>query len=255
MSPAAREDRARAGLARQPRLTPLRAQPLKEQVLAQLRGLLDDGTLKAGDQLPSERELSEQLGVSRGTVREAVQFLEALGIVKVRHGQGTFVRATVATAELHEEWRAWTLRHSGRIRDLLEVRRGLESFAAELAAKRREQRELRGLEEAVAEMAEAIGSGDITALVQADIHFHHRLCAAAGNAALVELADALGDQLLRERAATWDIPGRPQRSLTEHTAIFDAVNAGDAAGARAALIAHLDSVERDLRRLSDQGKE
>ena len=236
-----------------PRLAPLRAQPLKEQVLDQLRALLDGGTLKPGDQLPSERELSEELEVSRGTVREAVQFLGALGLVEIRHGQGTFVRATLANPEVHDEWRAWTLRNSGRIRDLLEVRRGLESFAAELAAQRRAEAELRSLEEALDGMATAIRSGDVTALVQSDVNFHHGLCAAAGNPALVELADVLGQRLLRERAAAWDVPGRPERSLEEHTAIFKAVTSGDGTAARAALIAHLDSVERDLALIAQPG--
>jgi GntR family transcriptional repressor for pyruvate dehydrogenase complex len=236
-------------------LTPLRSQPLKEQVLDQLRALLDSGQLKPGDQLPGERELAEQLQVSRGTVREAVQFLGALGIVEIRHGHGTFVRATGTNEEVRDEWRAWTLRHSGRIHDLLEVRCGLESFAAELAARRRDLRELRALEQTLAEMANAISARDVTALVQSDIHFHHGLCAAAGNATLVELADALGHQLLRERAAVWDIPGRPERSLEEHTAIFEAVNSGESTSARTTLIAHLESVERDLRRLTELRKE
>jgi GntR family transcriptional repressor for pyruvate dehydrogenase complex len=240
--------------AARPRLTPLRPQPLKEQVLEQLRALLDGGALKPGDQLPSERELSEELEVSRGTVREAVQFLGALGLVEIRHGQGTFVRATLANPEVHDEWRAWTLRNSGRIRDLLEVRRGLESFAAELAAQRRAEAELAALEETLGEMEAAISSGDVTALVQCDVNFHHGLCAAAGNPPLVELADVLGQRLLRERAATWDVPGRPQRSLAEHTAIFKAVSSGDAAAARAALIAHLDSVERDLELIAQPGQ-
>ena len=236
-----------------PRLTSLRSQPLKEQVVDQLRALLDGGALRPGDQLPSERELSEQLQVSRGTVREAVQFLGALGLVEVRHGHGTFMRATLGNPSVRDEWRAWTLRHSGRIRDLLEVRKGLESFAAELAAQRRESDELRSLDDTLREMAEAIRSSDIATLVRSDIHFHHNLCAAAGNQALVELADALGQQLLRERAAAWDILGRPERSLDEHTAIFEAVSAGDRAGARAALIAHLESVAGDLKGLTEAG--
>lgn len=249
-----RESSAAEPAAARPRLTPLRPQPLKEQVLEQLRALIDGGALKPGDQLPSERELSEELQVSRGTVREAVQFLGALGLVEIRHGQGTFVRATLANPEVHDEWRAWTLRNTGRIRDLLEVRRGLESFAAELAAQRRGANELRTLEETLAEMRAALSSGDVPALVQCDVNFHHSVCAAAGNPALVELADVLGQRLLRERAATWDVPGRPQRSLEEHTAIFNAVSSGDAAGARVSLIAHLDSVERDLELIAQPGQ-
>ena len=223
-------------------------------MLQQLRSLLEDGALQPGDQLPSERELSEELQVSRGTVREAVQFLGALGLVEIRHGQGTFVRASLANPVVHDEWRAWTLRNSRRIRDLLEVRRGLESFAAELAAQRIAEGSLAALKETLAGMETALNSGDVAALVQFDVNFHHTLCAAAGNPALVELADVLGQRLLRERAATWDVPGRPQRSLDEHAEIFNAVLARDAAGARAAVIAHLDSIERDLELIAQPGQ-
>ena len=225
-------------------LEPLRPQPLKEQVIGQLKRLVEDGLLRPGDQLPSERELSEQLQVSRGTVREAVQFLHALGLVEIRHGSGTFVASARDVHELRREWQRWTLGHSGRIHHLLEVRRGLESFAAELAATRVVPHGLKAMAEAIEQIQAA--TDDVTALVQADVAFHRALCETTGNAALVELADVLGQQLLRERAAVWDIPGRPARSLEEHTAIYEAVKAGDAARARACVLEHLTSVERDI---------
>lgn len=238
------------------RLESLRPQPLKDQVIGQLKRLVEDGVLRPGDQLPSERELSEQLQVSRGTVREAVQFLHALGLVEIRHGSGTFIASARDVHELRREWQRWTLGHSARIHDLLEVRRGLESFAAELAATRVVRHGLQAMEDAIALMQAA--TEDVTALVQADVAFHSALCETTGNAALVELADALGQQLLRERAALWDMPGRPVRSLKEHMSIYGAIKAGDAARARANVLEHLTSVERDidglLARLSGGGR-
>src|SRR5215213_8514226 len=85
-------------------LEPVRPLALKERVIGQLTRLIDEGILKPGDQLPSERELSEELKVSRGTVREAVQFLGALGLVEVRHGSGTFVRLGTDPSALRDEW-------------------------------------------------------------------------------------------------------------------------------------------------------
>jgi len=238
------------------RLESLRPQPLKEQVIGQLKRLVEDGVLRPGDQLPSERELSEQLQVSRGTVREAVQFLHALGLVEIRHGSGTFIASSRDVHELRREWQRWTLGHSGRIHDLLEVRRGLESFAAELAATRLVLDGLDAMADAIAQMKAA--TDDVAALVQADVAFHRALCETTGNAALIELADALGQQLLRERATLWDMPGRPARSLEEHVSIYEAIKAGDAAGARACVLEHLTSVEQDidglLARLSDGGR-
>lgn len=228
-------------------LEPLRPQPLKEQVSRRLRELIEDGRFGPGQQLPSERELSDQLHVSRGTVREAIQFLHALGLVEIRHGTGTFVAATVDDPRrLRQEWRSWTRRHAGRVHELLEVRRGLEAFAAELAAARRAPSGLEGMREALAQMRAAERDEDVTALVESDVMFHRSLAETTGNAALVELADALGGQLLRERAAVWDIPGRASRSLEEHSRIEAAVRAGHSRSARARLVEHLASVEHDI---------
>jgi GntR family transcriptional repressor for pyruvate dehydrogenase complex len=233
------------------RLEPLRPESLKEQVVARLRHLVDAGVLHPGDQLPSERELSDQLQVSRGTVREAVQFLHALGIVEIRHGSGTFVRGAQDAQSLRTEWRRWTRRHADRVHELIDVRRALEGFAAELTAARGDGSALATMAGALAQMEDAMATRDVPALVQADARFHRALCEGSGNRALVELADALAAQLVRERAATWDLGGRPQRSSDEHRAIYDAVRSGDGIGARAALLAHLASVERDLARFHD----
>lgn len=223
-----------------------RPRPLKDQVAGELRRLIEEH-LKPGDQLMSERELSEQLKVSRGTVREAVQFLHALRLVEIRHGSGTFVRATNSDREkLREQWRQWTLRHAKRVHELLEVRRGLESFAAELAAERLAGQGAEMMAEALAQMASAAAAADVAAAVESDALFHHGLCQATGNPTLVELDDTLCKPLIPERAAAWDLPGRAQRSIEEHRAIFEAVCRRDRQAARAGLIAHLTSVERDL---------
>jgi GntR family transcriptional regulator, transcriptional repressor for pyruvate dehydrogenase complex len=227
-------------------LKPLRSMPVKERVTRRLVELIESGTLGPGEKLPGERDLSEQLQVSRGTVREAVQFVQALGLVEIRHGAGTFVRSSTAPSELQAEWRQWTVRHAARVHDLLEVRKALEPFAAELAAARIEGEQLSAMAEALREMESAVERSDTTALVQADVAFHHAFCEAAGNAALLELADAMGQQLLRERGAVFGLPKRPARSLVEHRKIYDAIRAGDGRRARQSVIAHLASVERDV---------
>jgi DNA-binding FadR family transcriptional regulator len=227
-------------------LEPVRPLALKERVIRQLTRLIDEGVLTPGDQLPSERELSEELQVSRGTVREAVQFLQTLGLLEIRHGSGTFVRPATDPSALRDEWREWTIRHAERIHDLLEIRKGLEPFAAELGAKRAGAAEVAAMEEALEQMEPAVDGPDVAALVQADLAFHHALCAAAGNAALTEFADALGEQLVRERGTIWNLPGRPERSLVEHRAICDAVREGNTRRARKAVLEHLESVEADL---------
>ncbi len=242
---------AAAGRAAVP-LKPLRTLPLKEQVVRELVRLIEANALEPGDRIPTERELSEQLAVSRSTVREAVQLLQALGTLEIRHGSGIYVAASAERAhELRQEWRRWTQRHAGRVHDLLEVRHGIESFAAELAAQRvafgtTPSPGLVEMDEALLAMEEARDAGDVPALVRADMLFHRALCESTGNLALVELTEVISRELVRERAASWDLDGRPDRSLVEHQEIYRAVCAGDAAGARAAVLSHLRSVELDL---------
>jgi GntR family transcriptional repressor for pyruvate dehydrogenase complex len=227
-------------------LEPVRPLALKERVIRQLTRLIEEGALQPGDRLPSERELSEELQVSRGTVREAVQFLQTLGLLEIRHGSGTFVRQAKDANDLREEWRRWTISHASRVHDLLEIRKALEPFAAELAAQRAATEDVDTMQDALELMQPAVESPDVTALVQADLAFHHALCAASGNAALSEFADALGEQLVQERGAIWNLPGRPERSLTEHRAIYEAVRQGAPERARQAVLDHLNSVEVDL---------
>jgi DNA-binding FadR family transcriptional regulator len=233
------------------KLTPPQLISLKEQVEEALIRLIDDGELRPGDRLPSERELSEQLRVSRGTVREAVQFLRTLGLVDVRHGAGTFVSHASAHPEiLSAGWRDWTARHATRVRELFEVRKGLEALGAELASIRQAPAGIAMMEAALQQIASAAEARDVTALVQADVRFHQGLGEASGNTALLELVSAIGDQLVRERAAVLDMGSdRSERSLEECRAILEAVRAGEPLRARSALIRHLDSVEASIEAL------
>jgi GntR family transcriptional repressor for pyruvate dehydrogenase complex len=231
-------------------LTPLQPLSLKEQTKQELRRLIDAGALRPGDRLPSERELSEQLHVSRGTVREAVQFLRALGLVEIRHGSGTFVSdASGDEQALQANWRAWTARHSQRVHELLEVRKGIETLATELASLRQGAGGVAEMEQGLARMEAAAAAGDVTALVQADLQFHHGVAEAAENRALLELLTLIGEQLTRERAAVLSMTERSERSIEECREIYAAVMAGDPGRARAALLHHLDSVESDIGRL------
>ena len=224
-------------------LTPPQLFSLKEQVEQALMRLIDDGELRPGDRLPSERELSEQLRVSRGTVREAVQFLRTLGLVDVRHASGH-------PELLRAGWRDWTARHATRVRELFEVRKGLEALGAELASIRQPPAGIAKMEAALQQIASAAEAGDVTALVQADVRFHQGLGEASGNTALLELVSVIGDQLVRERAAVLDMGSeRAERSLEECSDILEAVRAGEPSLARTALIRHLDSVESSIEAL------
>jgi DNA-binding FadR family transcriptional regulator len=131
------------------------------------------------------------------------------------------------------------------------VRQGIESFAAELAAAAvaagtAPAAALDAMASALGQMERAGTTRDVPKLVRADMLFHHAVCDATGNDALVEFAEVLGEQLVQERAASWDLDGRVDRSLVEHRAIYDAIAVGDPNAARVALLDHLRSVGQDI---------
>lgn len=184
-------------------------------------------------------------------MREAVQFLRALGLLEVRHGSGTVVSHRSEDRQaLRAVWQRWTAGNVGRIRELLEVRRGLDAFAAELASRRQRPDAMQAMIAAIEQMRGAVYDDDVTGGVEADVLFHRAIAEATGNVALTGLVDSIALQLLKERAAVWSEPSRPQRSLEEHTAIYEGISSGDPMAARMAALAHLESVEERIAELA-----
>lgn len=226
---------------------PLNVMSRRDNAVARVRELIVRQGLKAGERLPSERQLSDRFRLSRSTVREALQFLAALNLVEIRHGDGCFVCADAREEEgLHAGWVHWVKQHRARVLETLEVRLGCEVFAARLAARRARPAELAKLVEALRRMKAASDSQDALAFVQSDVDFHAALMNIAGNGTLQELVGALGKTLIPERAAIAGISGRTARSFGEHCAIYDAVQQGDAEAAAVAMQRHLESVRHDV---------
>lgn len=219
----------------------------RDDAVARVRKLIESLKLKSGDRLPGERQLAAKFNLSRGTVREALQFLAALNLVEIRHGGGCFVRA--ASGEINEVragWLQWVSQHRGRVLETLEVRLGCETYAARLAARRAGPTELAGLAEALRAMKAAVEIRDTPAFVQSDVAFHSALLQATGNKTLEALVSALGRELIPERAAILDVSGRPPRSFAEHYAIYEAVQRGDPQAAALAMHRHIESVRHDV---------
>lgn len=116
-------------------LSPVKRPRLSSEILARLQQGIRDGVLNVGDKLPSERELAESMGVSRNSVREAIRALEALGVIEVRHGDGTFIREPDVASLLGPYFDV--LHEKGTfLKEVLEFRRLLEPSLAHLAAER-----------------------------------------------------------------------------------------------------------------------
>ncbi|WP_372348962.1 FadR/GntR family transcriptional regulator [Streptomyces sp. KL116D] len=221
-------------------LRPMAARPrLYEQVLDRLRAYVAEGGLRAGDRLPTERDLAARLGVSRASVKQAIVVLEVQGLVEVRHGGGTYlVRDGLDVAEPVER----LVERKKRLPDVLEAREALETKLAELAAERRTDQDLTALRTALDRMADDIGAGGLG--IEGDRLFHAAVTAAAHSALLAAFMREIDEPIAESRTESLRQPRRPGRSLAQHRAILTAIEAGDGRGAAAAMRRHVRSVAK-----------
>jgi DNA-binding FadR family transcriptional regulator len=213
-----------------PRLTRTR---LYEQVAEQITTWIDANGLQAGDRLPPERELAQRLGVSRATLSQALVALEVIGVVSVRHGDGTVLSDAPGPRRIVEAIRA----HANRLPEIIDTRDALETKIAALAAQRRTAEDLARIDEALAAMASEVEAGERG--VEGDERFHGAVTTAAHSLLLARLMDEIRDLIRETRIESLSQPGRPSDSLAGHRAIADAIRAGDPEAAAAAMHAHV----------------
>ncbi|MUL44238.1 FadR family transcriptional regulator [Streptomonospora sp. PA3] len=201
---------------------------LVDQVISQLRAQIDSGEWGIGDRIPTESELSDQLEVGRNTVREAVRALAHAGLLEIRQGAGTFVRAS---SELGGALRRRLER--SRLRENLEVRRALEMEAARLAALRHTDADLADIDHALALRESAWNEGDMAAFVESDFAFHRMIVNATHNPLLIDLYDDIAQAVYDSIAHTaYGEPGSGggaglDNASFDHKRLADAVRAGD----------------------------
>ncbi|HEY4021271.1 MAG TPA: FadR/GntR family transcriptional regulator [Pseudonocardiaceae bacterium] len=209
-------------------LTATRRTGLVDQVIEQMRGAISRGDWPLDQRIPPEPELVNALGVGRNTVREAVRALAHAGLLDVRQGDGTFVRAT------SEICGALRRLYGTRLREVLQVRRVLEVEGARMAATERTEAELAGLTEILAERDRAIAREDLETVLDADTRFHRKVVTCSHNELLIELYQGLTETFRASVASTLDGDG-PGHKI-EHSGLLDAIadrdpdRAGEEAG-------------------------
>ncbi|WP_287127868.1 FadR/GntR family transcriptional regulator [Candidatus Cyanaurora vandensis] len=225
--------------------TPVQRQNLTAQVIQHFQERLALGEFPVGTKLPPESELMNQLGVGRSTLREAVRVLAHSGLLEVRQGDGTYVRARTTTAESLE------LRlQRAAIREVYEVRRLLELEMAGLAAQRRDEQDLARMQEQLHLRRLARAAGDDRAFLDADVAFHLAVATASKNAVLADLYQTFTTQLrlaLNKLVADPDIQCGNQ--ALHHHQLFEAIAAQDVAAAQSWTAQYLESIMGQLEQL------
>jgi GntR family transcriptional regulator, transcriptional repressor for pyruvate dehydrogenase complex len=223
----------------------VRTSRLYEQIVQQIEESILKGALKPGDQLPAERELAQNFGVSRTAVREAVKALREKGLVEAYSGRGTFITNGTSQAIRQSLDFMSRIGQLEGLAHLAELRQILEPEIAALAAVRIEEQLLASMREAVATMDRNLHDPD--AYIEADLDFHLALAEAAANPLVLSLLDSIVGLLREQRLRIFRIDGGPERGQFHHKRILAAIEVRDPEDARSAMRAHLGQVREDSR--------
>lgn len=219
-----------------------------EKVVAHIKNEIWQGTLKRGERLPPERELAESLGVSRNSVREAIRTLSLLGFVSSTQGAGNFVTCDIEQ-NLRESLRMMVMLGETNYLQISQLRCGLESENARLAADRILPRQAARLRELARLMREET---DPQRASRYDQEFHLLLCDASGNRLIKSLFSAMlstiNDFISTMYVRIVEDPAQAEALHTAHQRLADALAAHDADGAAQAMRTHFEVVDASIRR-------
>lgn len=229
---------------------PVGHESVAEAVIKQIEEMIVAGVLQEGRKLPSERELAEDLNVSRPKLREALKTLEHRGLLVVKHGEGSFIAPLTGKA-MSPALLSLYSRHSMAFYDYLEYRCEQERFAARLAAERATRDDKERIAAILQDMKTAWQNNDHEASQRADFALHSAIVDASDNATLIHIMASIYDLtkqgVFYNRAYLRSIDGTGEQLLEQHVALGTAIIAGDPAQADQAAKDHMNFVEQSFR--------
>ena len=222
---------------------------ISDAVASTLERRILEGSLKSGDRLPPERELAIELGVSRPSLREAIQKLASKGMVTSRQGGGTYVTDALEST-FFDPWQEMMGSYPNLREDMLEFRRMLEGQAAEWAAERATDADLQRLDQSFLALQASFESDDTARRSDADIAFHQAVGDASHNVLLGHLSAALlrlmHDNIRLNLGELKMVPAASRLLMSQHAAIHSAVRERKPQAARSAAETHIDFVRETL---------
>jgi GntR family transcriptional repressor for pyruvate dehydrogenase complex len=216
---------------------------IHEEVVTQVRTLIRQGRLKAGDQLPSERELAEAFKVSRTSVREALRALETQGLIISRTGMGNFI-ADLPIESLVATLAKLLIKEKTALADIFELRKLIEPPIAALAADRATKKDIEQMKRILDKQSEAVGRGETG--VEADAELHFAIGQATQNQALEKLVSGLMEITSDSREESLQTPDRRQASIEAHGKIFSAIEQHNRTSAQKAMLHHIEQVKKNV---------
>lgn len=223
---------------------PIKSQRLYQQVINQIKTLIYEGKLRKGDKLPSERELTAMLGVSRASIREAFSALEMLGLIESRPGEGTFISENLEGKIIEPLSLIFMLEQGDKQIDLFQLRQVLEIECARLAALNATPEEIKEMEEYIMIME---GSPDDEGKnFKADKKLHYAIAKASRNSLLYHVLNAISEAMEAQiKSLRREILHRPEnraRLIAQHRNIMEAVSSHQTKAAVKAMQEHMNFI-------------
>ena len=209
----------------------------------QLTDGIMEGSIKPGDKLPSDREMAENFGVGRSTIREALRVISLIGLIEIRPGQGTFVASS--PSDFFVTPLSWTLLLGEKsMNDVIVMRNILELGAARLAAQCTDKTALSQLKNLMTKMKHAHDRYDFTAFLDLDLEFHLTVARCSGNNIILELLHTSRKLMTMLSKSGMETMAHIDSIYGEHTRIYDAIMAHDADEAEKGMADHLEKSKK-----------
>lgn len=222
---------------------------VSDAVASELENRILEGSLKPGHRLAPERELAQELGVSRSSLREAIQKLVSRGMLESRQGEGTFVTSRLESGFL-DPWEIMVDSHASVREDLLEFRHMLEARAAECASVRASEADRERLKKSFRILEVAFEHDDLDKQVEADLAFHQAIAEASHNAIIGHMTSSLlrlmRDHIRKNLSELMRLPAAREKLRAQHAAVLNGILEGQASDARRAATEHIDFVRQSL---------
>jgi GntR family transcriptional regulator, transcriptional repressor for pyruvate dehydrogenase complex len=226
--------------------TPVKNTKVYEQVIEQIKEMIVSGKLKRGDRLPPERELVEQLQVSRTSIREAIRALQIIGLVECKQGGGNFIKESFENS-LFEPLSIMFVLQNSKPEEILELRKIVEVETAALAAGKIKDKELKEIQEIIEQMK---ASSDEELDAKLDKELHYKIAHASGNFLVVNVLSAISslvDSFIKDARKIILIQKENKEILLgHHESLYNALQAHDKSKAAKVMIKHLDFVNEFL---------
>lgn len=222
----------------------VRVERIYEKIVTQIRNLIQEGQLHPGDRLPSERDLSETLGCSRASLREAFRVLESEGLIITKHGDGRYIQTINQNVALEYRFSTVDMIEKSATLYFLEAREALEPKIAAMAAERATAEQLDKMQRVITKMSEKLRNP--SAKVEGDSAFHLAMAEATQNFVFVSMMEANLSMIRQIRRQTLVSQERYIASLAEHQAILDAIKDKNTAAAVDATILHLKNLSANI---------